>query len=218
MKIVIQCAAKKHPEAGYLKDRSGKSVMFVAAPELIQPHQEYIYQKPDDSTADGLSWRLKLLQYNNAGSNPDNLFPAYKLYMNSAYHGLVTKFGTENVYILSAGWGLINAEFLTPKYDITFSQSADKYKKRRKSDIYEDFCFLPDNSFDEIVFFGGKDYLPLFAKLTGNYQGRKVVFYNSKTIPEIDRCDLLKFETPTRTNWHYECVRAFINGRINLNS
>jgi hypothetical protein len=40
----------------------------------------------------------------------------------------VDRFGLENVYVLSASWGLIRADFLTPYYDITFSSSADAYK------------------------------------------------------------------------------------------
>jgi len=68
----------------------------------------------------------------------------------------VTRFGVKNVYILSAGWGLICADFLTPAYDITFSPSAAPYKRRRKTDRYEDFRMLPDKAEREIVFFGGQ--------------------------------------------------------------
>lgn len=216
MKIVIQCAAKKYPDAGYMQDSDGKTVIFVAAPELIQGKNNYVYQKPDEFTQDNMSWRQKLLQYNNQGSNPLNLFPAYKLYMNSTYKELVAKYGADNIFILSAGWGLINADYLTPKYDITFTSSKDKYKNRNKSDNYNDFCFLPNNCDDDLVFFGGKDYLPLFSKLTGNYHGKKFVFYNLKTVPEIEGCQLIKFETTTRTNWHYECAKAFMNGAIKI--
>ena len=216
MKIVIQCAAKKHPDAGCMKDTDGKPVMFVAAPKLVLRANNYVYQKPDDLAQDGMSWRQKLLQYNNQGSNPLNLFPAYKLYMNSTYKELVAKYGADNIFILSAGWGLINADYLTPKYDITFSSSLDKYKKRNKSDKYDDFCFLPNNCDDDLVFFGGKNYLPLFSKLSENYYGKKVIFYSSKIIPEIEGCQLIKFETTTRTNWHYVCAKAFMNGAIKI--
>lgn len=52
------------------------------------------------------------------------------------------KFGLDNVMILSAGWGLIPAQFLTPRYDITFSASAEPYVRRRKNQAYEDFIWL----------------------------------------------------------------------------
>ena len=61
--------------------------------------------------------------------SPFGLLPAYQLYENSTYNRLVDRFGLSNVYILSAGWGLIPADFLTPHYDITFSASADAYKR-----------------------------------------------------------------------------------------
>ena len=37
------------------------------------------------------------------------------------YRALVKRFGIDKTYILSAGWGLIPASFLTPYYDITFT-------------------------------------------------------------------------------------------------
>jgi len=216
VKIVIQCAAKKHTQAGSMKTEEGKTVMFVAASELVDAQNEYFYQTPDTKDKDGLSWREKLLEYNKTGTNPFNLYPAYKLYVNSVYEDLVVKYGGENVYILSAGWGLIKADFLIPKYDITFSARADKYKKRRKLDNFEDFCFLSTKIKEDLLFFGGRDYLPLFTRLTANYQGRKVVFYNSKNPPEIKNCNLIRFNTTIRTNWHYACVKAFVNGQINI--
>jgi len=216
MKIVIQCAAAKYSYAGRMKNKDGKNILFIANPDLVEPQDNYIYQKPEDLAEDGLSWRKKLLQYNEQDSNPLNLLPAYKLYMNDTYKKLVDKYGKCNVFILSAGWGLINAEFLTPSYDITFSSSADKYKKRKKSDNYHDFCFLPSDMDDDLIFLGGKDYLALFDKLTERYRGKRIVFYNSKYRPTLDRCELIYYKSTTRTNWHYECAKKIINGDIAL--
>jgi len=42
----------------------------------------------------------------------------------------------------------------------------DAYKRRRKADRYEDFRMLPEEMEDEIVFFGGKDYIALFCEST----------------------------------------------------
>lgn len=67
------------------------------------------------------------------------------------------RFGLHKVYILSAGWGLIRADFLTPYYyDVTFSQSAEGYKRRRKSDRYQDFSMLPEHAEEEIVFLAAR--------------------------------------------------------------
>ena len=65
------------------------------------------------------------------------------------------------------------------------SQSAEAYKRRRKADRCDDFCMLPKNTDDEIVFFGGKDYLPLFCSLTDTIRGTKIVFYNSAASPGL---------------------------------
>jgi hypothetical protein len=118
------------------------------------------------------------------------LCSAWQLYENKAYGK-----------ILSAGWGPIRADFLTPGYDITFSQSADSYKRRRKADIYQDFRMHRICSDDDIVFFGGKDYQKLFCALTDSNKGRRTVFYNSATVPDVGDCRVERFQTATKTNW-----------------
>ena len=167
-------------------------------------------RSPDDLSDSGEQWRQTLLRYNEQPEgNPLGLCPAYQLYENGIYERLVDQFGVHNVYILSAGWGLIEASFLTPHYDITFSQSGERYKRRRKVDSYGDFRMLPDITDDDIVFFGGKDYLPLFCSLTDTVRGRKTVFYNSGSVPQARGCRVERFETTTRTNWHYECANTY---------
>ena len=52
--------------------------------------------------------------------------------------------------------------------------------------------------------------MPLFAALTRSVKTEKLVFYNSKRSPVADGCVLKKFETRTRTNWHYECAATFV--------
>ncbi|HEC11668.1 MAG TPA: hypothetical protein ENI80_00180 [Acidiferrobacteraceae bacterium] len=219
MKIVIQCAAKKDPNAGYLTNGDGKPVLFVANPDKAPPSDAYLYARPDDLTENGKTWRELLVDYNNrAGNNPLNLSPAYKLYSNTTYERLVKQYGVDNIFILSAGWGLISAKFLTPKYDITFAQTPkdQKYKQRSQQDQYHDFCLLPNDSDDALVFFGGKGYLPLFCELTQNYQGHRFVFYNSGVQPETPGCTLIRYLTTTRTNWHYSCARDFMSGKIGV--
>lgn len=173
----------------------------------------------DDRAEDGKSWRQVLLDYHRApGENPLRLVPAYRLYDVNVYQRLAECFGLRNLYILSAGWGFIRADFLTPYYDITFSkaQNVQPYKRREKSDRYADFCMLSDDADKDIVFLGGKDYLPLFCDLTKAVSGRRTVFYNSSIVPKLDGCTLRLFETTTLTNWHYECARAIIDGSISL--
>jgi hypothetical protein len=136
----------------------------------------------------------------------------------SATYRLADRFGLSKLYILSAGWGLIAADFLTPYYDITFSQSADSYKRRRKADHYDDFRMLPDDTEEEVLFFGGKDYLPLFCSLTRSVRTTKTAFYNSAQRPQVTDCALVRFDTTTRTNWHYECANAFLSSDVSDSS
>jgi hypothetical protein len=142
------------------------------------------------------------------------LLPAFELYATDTYRTLTEKFGRENTYILSAGWGLIAASFLTPYYDITFSMSAEDWKRRKKRDAYADLCLLSAEANEKVVFLGGKDYLPLFVHLTASTSAKRAVFYNSAHPPGAPGCDLVRFATTTRTNWHYECAKALINGEL----
>ncbi len=213
MKIVIQCASKKTTDAEHLVDDDGARVLFVADPRSAPPCRGKRYARPDDIATDGKSWREFLC--NNSKNNPLGLSLAYKLYHNGTYQMLVERYGLHNVFILSAGWGLIAADFPTPNYDITFRASAEPYKRRRKRDRYNDLCMLPADADDDLVFFGGKDYQPLFHHLTKNYRGKRVVFYNSAATPKMPGCALHKYPTTTRTNWHYGCAVDFANNPYN---
>lgn len=217
MIIVIQCAAGKRHDAGHLRRRDGKPVLFVADPQSAPHGTAHFYARPDDLSDTGVSWRARLLDYNERpATNPLNLLPAWQLYRNPIYQRLANTYGLDKTYVLSAGWGLISADFLTPAYDITFSPSADKYKRRRKKDFYDDLCMLPPRTGERVVFFGGKDYVPLFCSLTANIEASRIVFYSSATPPNAPGCSLKRFRTTTRTNWHYECAGAFMDGQIAL--
>jgi hypothetical protein len=215
MIVVIQCAASKSPMAGHLRRQDGKKVFFVADPEKAPANSNYVYARPDDMSDTGKSWREELLRYNaRLGDNPLGLLPAWQLYENRTYSQLKDHFGLKRLYILSAGWGLIAADFLTPNYDITFSTSADAYKRRRKKDRYDDLRMQPEDNEEPIVFLGGKSYVKLFYELSNAAKGRRCLFYNSAVPPDAPGCILKRFRTRTRTNWHYQCAQALIRGDI----
>ena len=211
MIIVIQCAATKSPGAGRMRSPSGKPVCFVANPQGAPSDSSFDYARPDDASDSGMSWRQDLEKYNREpGSNPWGLFPVYQLYKHKIYGKLVDRFGPKKVFILSAGWGLIRSDYLVPCYDITFSSQADPHKRRRRHDDFKDFCMLPQDTEEEIVYFGGQDYLELFGKLTSRWTGHKTVFFNSKCPPILPGCTLERFETSAKTNWHYPCASDFL--------
>ncbi|MCC6489510.1 MAG: hypothetical protein IT364_18580 [Candidatus Hydrogenedentes bacterium] len=217
MKIVIQCAARKDHAAGLMKTRDGKPVLFVADPARAPATTHHLYARPDDLAENGKTWRDVLLDYNaNPAGNPLGLSQAWLLYRHGAYAALVERFGTDKIFILSAGWGLIRADFLTPVYDITFSAQAEPFKNRKAHDVYDDLNLLERRDTEPVVFFGGKGYLPLFCRLTADYAGRRIAAFNSATEPQADGVRFVRYRTTTRTNWHYEAVNAFLNGTLVL--
>ena len=208
--VVIVCAARKDPNAGRLMTADGKSVFFVADPVIAPQRPEVEYRCPDDIAPSGLSWRDELTQYNenyrDTGANPRGLLPAWRLYANPAYKHLVNQLGEDKVFILSGGWGLIPAPFLTPDYDITFSVNAEAYKRRRQQDDwYADLSMLPEDAPHPIHFVGGKSYVPFFLKLTAE-TGAERVIHHVGSPPPAPNCRFRRFETTRRTNWHYECA------------
>ena len=68
----------------------------------------------------------------------------------------------------------------------------------------------PDVAIGPVVFVGGKDYAPLFCKLTAETPVERIVFYNAAVPPDAPGCTLYRFPTTTRTNWHYECANDLI--------
>ena len=203
------------PKAGYFRTRDGLQVGFVARPKEAPPESGVVYARPDYMSDDGRStWRARLLAYNDEpAENELGLLPAYRLYARQEYRDLVETFGPERIFILSAGWGLIRSNFLKPYYDITFSNSAPRYKKREKSKPYEDFCQLPDDTRAPIVFLGGLDYQPLFENLTADLPTEKVVFHRSDAVSKRIGFTYVKYDTPDQRRWHYLCARDLVAGK-----
>ena len=190
--------------------------MFVADPGLAPRGDDLLYAHPDDAAGIGTSWRDVLHEYNkdykaSPDKNPHDLLPAWQLYSPPTYKLLWDRF-REKLYILSAGWGLIRADFLTPNYDITFSsaRNVEKFKRRTRRATYRDFCLAPTVAAEPIVFFGGKKYVPLFCKLTAAAMGPRTVYYAGSR-PPAPCCTLRSFGKPF-TNWQYQCAEAFVRG------
>lgn len=216
MIVIIQCAGSKRAEAGSLTTFDGAAVRFVAHLELA-PDDGECYANPDDECENGKTWRDLLLEINRVDTPPaPNLLSAGKLYRPQVYQDLLKHLGHEKLYILSAGWGLIRSDFLLPDYDITFSGQAERYKRRRKVDRYQDFSMLPPDSDEPVLFFGSKDYLPLFRQLSADHRGRRIVLFRSSEPPDCPECVSVQYETPRRTNWHYEAAESYLAGKLQL--
>ena len=217
MRVVIQCAGSKK-DGGYFVGAEGRQVKFVAHPDVAPASEQARFKlvRPDDvAGADGNTWRQLVVEYNRAApqrGNPLRLWPAYELYEPAAYASLVRRFGLEHVFILSAGWGLVRADYLLPNYDITFSAAAEPYKRRRRADGYQDLRQL--SGVGAVTFLGGKDYLPQFRELSAGVEGERTIFFNSGVPPIAPGCTLRRYKSAARTNWHYGCAEDLCAGRV----
>lgn len=204
--VVMQCAGWKHPEAGRLRTPEGRPVLFVAHPEQAPRRADgVLLVRPDDEREPGQRWRDYLLEYDGE-RNPDRLLPAFELYGHPVYRELVESLGSERVFILSAAWGLIPATFLTPDYDLSLSQQAEAFVRRRTADRFDDFRLLPSGA-GTVHFVGGRSYVRLFCDLTGDVAVERVIHFRTAAPPSAPGCSIRRFDTATRQNWHYECAR-----------
>lgn len=213
MIVVIQCASRKQPGAGHLRMRSGRRVMFVARPEFAPRGGELVWARPDDlSDVAGGTWRLELEAANSAGGGGTGLLRAFELYQPAAFGRLANTFGIANLFILSAGWGLVRGNYRLPQYDITFSKQAEPYKRRQPDDRYQDLNQLPPTPAGPVVFLGGRDYLPLFSALTQSLRAPVIVPFRCEPAdraPGVTQDGHLRFvpyRTTAKTNWHYGCA------------
>lgn len=166
---------------------------------------------PDEKIPNSaISWRVYLEKH----QKDKNLLMAYKLYSRKEYNCLYERFKT-SLYILSAGWGLVGAEFKLPYYDITFSSKSGSLNKRDKITDFKDFNQLNISDNEDIVFIGTPNYIPLFINLTKNLSNRKIIYWKSKTLKKIKVNDTFHyryFQTKTNTNWQYELAREIVRG------
>lgn len=227
MKVVIQCADdKKSAETFTLNDYS---VRFVATPDIglseacpwdripSMAGQTWI----DCARAYGnpSNWQI----YQNAGigiSGNGALMQCGDLYAPPAYGNLLQAIGKENVYILSAGWGLIRANYGIPPYNVTFC-NANNVPENAKISPPKRANYL---SFGDIV--DGDDEIHLF--ITAKYFAYwELNFINNdrhadRIILHWRKGQSLPLSSPLedqvvhhdcgnqRQNWHYTAVKQFL--------
>jgi len=212
--IIIQCASDKAENAGKLIAPDGYKVDFVANPNLVKNKVEGIHNFHPDDNIPGKdnSWRDLLVEYNQQKKNKLGLLKAGDLYKPRIYGDLTEYFGWENVYILSAGWGLVRSDYLLPDYNITFSSTAGPGKKRKKNMLFKDFNHLENrvSNYDQIHFFGTPSYLPLFYELTSMNSHKFVIHYADKYLEYKPGYKYEPYER-TFTNWHYSCAKEFLD-------
>jgi len=173
--------------------------------------------RPDDAIDEqGRTWRDEVILLNRSGRCVVDmrLRKAEELYERPIYRRLVAEFDVENVYVLSAGWGLIRSDYYLPKYDITFSPVKRGYRYKRRSvkeRIWQDFNQLcPSN--EPLICFVSNSYVPKLIEFTKGYVGPKLAFYTSESAKValgkagiIRKADIRK-ETRDYRNWQYKAA------------
>lgn len=221
MRIVFPCAASKSPTAPSFRLGDGRKVAFVADPSRAPPDRSIHHAAPDDpSGAPGLTWRDRVVQENSRAAS--RLSVAGQLYTPSIYRTLMASYGSENLFILSAGWGIVRADYRLPAYDITLSsvKEADRHKRRQLPDAARDFNMLTSVPDDDVVIFATKAYLPLFLALTHGHAGRRFIVHRRRdsgtVVAPAHGCTLAPFEIARRTNWHHSCAMQFMEGSFRI--
>lgn len=183
MQIVLPCSKRKKTHAPtFCLD--GHPIRFIANPQ----QQANLWERaPWDPITHGnkRTWIHCLTDYNNAGQlNPEDLgvgvsinganglFCAGTLYAHRIYSDLIQVLGFDNVYILSAGWGLVRADTRLPTYNITFSTQAEQEARISVQGRLEnpkctcsDFANLPTTRV-----FAGRSYRDFLRNMINNHR------------------------------------------------
>lgn len=211
-KVVMTCASKKNDGGDLIYN--GQIVKFYAQSNIA--NNEFL---PDNRIPNmEITWRDFVLTNQNQNIIP---FRAYELYKRNEYRQLFNRFGN-SFYVLSAGWGLVKADFRLPNYDITFSNNAELINKRNYNlpPAYIDFNHLENtNDNEDIIYVGGENYLSFFYNLTENLKNRKIIYYHSINHPKPHTGNFLyrryyPNNPKLRTNWHYELAGKISKGII----
>lgn len=227
MKVVIQCAGRKEKAAKTFALK-GVAQTFVANPSgenQVRPWDEIptLACKTWIDCVQAFRCQIGWDIFEHAGisiSGSGLLTECGRLYLPDAYSALVNRLGKENVYILSAGWGLVRADAGIPKYDVTFSAGQDVLpyarvtpQSRSKSPSISDD--MPGN--DEIHFFITPKYMEYWSQsFSGKDSDRqRYVFHwkkGAKNLPAgIHEGNVIWHELgDMRMNWHYAAVYRFL--------
>lgn len=211
MKIVFPCASSKN-EIPFIYNEREINFVSHALPNI----ENKFFVHPDELIFnENISWR----DFINKQENRKDLKKAYNLYKNEIYDRLYKRFGN-NLFIFSAGWGIVRAEFKLPNYNITFSRGENipNHCIRDKKQKYKDFNHLNGIEKNEkIIFIGPEDYATSFLKLVSKLPNEIEIFYRDKFLDNynykntIKRISFKKYIKGTIRNWYYKCAEELIN-------
>jgi hypothetical protein len=217
MKVIISCCDRKN---GNQFTHNKKSINFISKVNEVDSNNA-LYVHPDDLIPnENITWReLIALQ-----EIRDDLLPTYDLYRPEIYKSLYQHLG-DDLFIFSAGWGIVRADYKLPKYNVTFSKGNNIpiYNIRNQNNIFNDFNHLENIDINElVVFIAGKEYVQPFCQLTNHLPNKKIIIYknnavlNNNPYLKSHNFKFVHYQTNRRTNWHYEFAERLINNEIEL--
>lgn len=216
--VIIQCAGKKkvHPTL----ELNRVPVRFVAKPALGSPD---CFRPDDQVPGTDITWRKVVEDYNSpAGitlpigvtvTGGGQLPMATNLYSNSAYQALATRLGPSNIYILSAGWGIVRGDFRIPSYDITFSKASACYRRTygHPAAPWFDWAWPANAPISGIVSLVGKPYLDIEVALCGHLD--LCYCHKAKKLPRLPAgWQPCSTTVKQNTNWQYSAAKNLIAG------
>ena len=218
-KVVMICAGRKHPHNELIVNNNVIHFKAVSNPD----NNVFL---PSDEVPDRLVTNYKKNWYEYIQENQHTIVSmAYQLYVHAAYANLFHALNN-SFYILSAGWGLVNAKYKLPDYNITFSGNTIETKRNAHNEhLFHDFNQLAEDitnsksEHEDIIYIGGVSYRQQFYTLTENLKNRKIIYYIGKEVPILPNQTFIarRFypNNPNlHTNWHYDLAQIIAQGQI----
>lgn len=222
VKVVIQCAGLKVPGALTLA-LNGVDRKFVARPELAGRKGS----APWDEIGAGNRTFIDFVRDYNRGdvgyygrvavANGGSLTAAGSLYRNRIYQELLTACSVENVYILSAGWGLVRANDEIPVYDITFSQNAQEMNRITPDDRAQHGTVRDAvDGCEEIHLFLSRSYADYWFLVFPELNGRVILHWRMGQEHPLNNVHVIEHDCGNmRTNWQNTAAGQWLNGFLN---
>ena len=216
-KIVVQCAKRKITAPTLFFDNA--AVKFHSKTDISQNIFTPWSTVPETSQ----TWIDAVREYNESFLLPANtsihnaseLTNAADLYYHHAYRDLSKRFGYKSIFVLSAGWGLVQGDTKIPTYDITFSTANKDCRIKPSERVKYDSILLDAGTCDELHLFITQEYLEywnlFFSK---RFQSAKKVILHwrkGQKPPPFGEYSIIEHDCgKRRTTWQYTAIRQFL--------
>jgi hypothetical protein len=219
--VVIQCAGPKFPGATLALNNA--ALNFVGKPWLVPPNGRAPWDILPESGK--RTWIDSVRDYNSGNGalsagdvaarvsvmGQNGLTETGELYRRPIYRQLIHAYGIKNVFILSAGWGLIRADDKIPIYNVTFSNNAgvahiSPADRSRHGTIRNTI-----NGNNEIHLFITPQYLRYWVSLFPQSGNRRIILHwrKGQKDPHNWTGNITRHDCPNQRTWPYDAAAQF---------